>query len=136
MSHQVDIQEDTRVVIWLKADDFSVLCPNYGEENKYLVHSDGRTAVRMVLIGDQPLPQQPANSSNNCSRTTTAAPPRGSRTTAEEVQLREATGNPSLRGLADQQVSVAQAQVVAGGQLVIGGQQQTVSQELSSRVGS
>ena len=39
---------------------------------------------------------------------------------------------------ADQQVSVAQAQaqVVAGGQLVIGGQQPTVSQELSSRVGS
>ena len=39
---------------------------------------------------------------------------------------------------ADQQVSVAQAQaqVVAGGQLVIGGQQPTVSQELTSRVGS
>ena len=146
MSHHFDdIQEDTRVVIWLKADDSGVLCPDIGVENKYLVHSDGRTAVRMVLIGDQvvvlPLPRQPANSSNSkinvaAGQQQTAAAPRGSRTTAEEVQLREATGNPSLRGLADQQVSVAQAQVVAGGQLVTGGQQPTVSQELSSRVGS
>ena len=76
MSHHFDdIQEDTRVVIWLKADDSGVLCPDIGVENKYLVHSDGRTAVRMVLIGDQvvvlPLPRQPANSSNSCSRTTT-----------------------------------------------------------------
>ena len=75
MSHHFDdIQEDTRVVIWLKADDSGVLCPDIGVENKYLVHSDGRTAVRMVLIGDQvvvlPLPaasqqQQQLQQDNN-----------------------------------------------------------------------
>ena len=75
MSHHFDdIQEDTRVVIWLKAGDFGVLCPDIGVENKYLVHSDGRTAAKMVLKGDQvvvlPPPRQPANISNSSSRTT------------------------------------------------------------------
>ena len=76
MSHHFDdIQEDTRVVIWLKAGDFGVLCPDIGVENKYLVHSDGRAAAKMVLKGDQvvvlPPPRQPANSRGAESRTTT-----------------------------------------------------------------
>ena len=76
MSHHSDgIKEDTRVVIWLKAGDFGVLCPDIGVENKYLVNSDGRTAAKMVLIGDQvvvlPPPRQPANSRGAESRTTT-----------------------------------------------------------------
>jgi hypothetical protein len=45
MSQQHDIEKDTRIVIWFKEDDFGVLCPQIGLENKHLVHSDGRTAA-------------------------------------------------------------------------------------------
>ena len=74
--HRFDIEKDTRIVIQSKEDDFGVLCLQVKSESKHLVHSDGRTAAKMVLKGDQvvvlPPPRQPANSSsNNNSRTTT-----------------------------------------------------------------
>ena len=75
MTHQVDIKEDTRVVIRLKADGTGVLCPDIGVESKHLVHSDGRAAVKMMLVDDRvvvlPPPRQPANSSSNSSSRTT-----------------------------------------------------------------
>ena len=36
MTHQVDIKEDTKVVIRLKADGNGVLCPDIGVETKVL----------------------------------------------------------------------------------------------------
>ena len=103
MSHQFDdIQEDTRVVIWLKAGDFGVLCPDIGVENKYLVHSDGRTAAKMVLKGDQvvvlPPPRQPANSSNSSSRTT-------ANSRAPARQQNHSRGGAAQRGHRDPQSS-------------------------------
>ena len=45
MPQQGVIEKDTRVIIWFKEDDFGVLYPQIGLENKHLVHSDSRTAA-------------------------------------------------------------------------------------------
>ena len=52
VTHRVDIEKDTRFVIFYKEDEFGHLYPNIGLETNYLVHSDGRAAVKGVIRDD------------------------------------------------------------------------------------